>query len=417
MTQEDQIQNCDNSYGGDDIGGNCSRPCKKPKQKKIPKRGLGVAQLEKIRVKEQQNKDEAPASPAILSSLSSASSSKSPYLTRSIPNFRHYNQPSSSAISFPAGSPLSLQKVDAKASSTVIIPGHGTVSKCWSSHENDFEKESFGVEPGLVFLPHESNSNSIRPLPKWLQRTQPHEQPSSSMVNASSGTSSIPSLRCSMEPPSNQNCTGHWMPLQPEEKMNGMKRPHSFSLDVPPAPFSFRLPTFAAPMKMNETPSRSGSGFNYAANATNFREAPSSSTSNLEPNSKRRNTENENFNGDFLTLAPPTSTSLCPPSNSKSPSTSIKSLSCQGIIEDQITQLPGFSGLNQMQQPLYNFFPPVAKAKTTARIQNGNEVGENVDLNLKDESRWAMIKTNFCTWLGEIRGTKIAKQNTNLRKG
>lgn len=40
--------------GGDNGGGSVGRVSKKVKQKKVPQRGLGVAQLEKIRLEEQQ---------------------------------------------------------------------------------------------------------------------------------------------------------------------------------------------------------------------------------------------------------------------------------------------------------------------------------------------------------------------------
>lgn len=56
-------------------------------------------------------------------------------------------------------------------------------------------------------------------------------------------------------------------------------------------------------------------------------------------------------------------------------------------MEDQVPPLQGFNRFNQQKQPLYCFFPPAADeaqiGQTTARIQNGNEVGESVDLNLK----------------------------------
>lgn len=55
------------------------------------------------------------------------------------------------------------------------------------------------------------------------------------------------------------------------------------------------------------------------------REAPSSSTSNSQPNPKRSNKENQNFNKNFLTLALPSPTSSCPPSNFKSPSSFLAS--------------------------------------------------------------------------------------------
>ncbi|KAG9149991.1 hypothetical protein Leryth_010062, partial [Lithospermum erythrorhizon] len=46
-------------WEGGDGGSGSKRPCKKLKQKKIPQRGLGVAQLEKLRLAEQQKREAA----------------------------------------------------------------------------------------------------------------------------------------------------------------------------------------------------------------------------------------------------------------------------------------------------------------------------------------------------------------------
>lgn len=181
--------------------------------------------------------------------------------------------------------------------------------------------------------------------------------------------------------------------------MIGMKRPYPFSMDFPPVPASnYKVPIFAE-MRTNATTScGNGSGIDYDAGNSTFRQVPSCSASNSEPNSKKSNKESENFNGDFLTLAPLSPTS-CTPSKLKSSSTSLafhnqqqhpefESPSCQGIAEDQIHHPPpGYSRFNQQPQLMYSFFPPAANeaqiGETTPNIQNCDEVGKSVDLNLK----------------------------------
>ena len=104
MAQEDQTQNTSSgSGGGGGSGGigSVGRSSKKPKQKKVPQRGLGVAQLEKIRLEEQQKRDAA----AMLSSPCSVPSTKSSYLPLPIQNLHHSNQPPSPPIPLPSGSP------------------------------------------------------------------------------------------------------------------------------------------------------------------------------------------------------------------------------------------------------------------------------------------------------------------------
>lgn len=143
------------------------------------------------------------------------------------------------------------------------------------------------------------------------------------------------------------------------------------------------------------------------------REVTYTSASNpRKQNSKRRSQENENFNGDFLTLAPPSPTSYQPP-KSKPSSTLLafqnENQVCpefeflppilvyswlilafhlvKGNVEEQIPASPVYRLFNQQKQPVYGFFHQEPKEEqighTAARIQNGHEVGENVDLNLK----------------------------------
>ncbi|XP_027342643.1 uncharacterized protein LOC113855272 [Abrus precatorius] len=401
MVQEDQ-RNCNG--GGIGVVG---RSSKKPKQKRVPQRGLGVAQLEKIRLEEQQKRDAV----AISASTNSLSPTKTPYLPLAITNFHHSNEPSSTTPS-----PLSLQQQqqqqDAEAPSTVplgnsggfeagwpstSVPGHGNVPKWWSSFGFDFDKGNFGVDPGLPIppsLPFESNPNWS--LPNWVQRTPQQHQSSSSVVKVGTSSTTVP--RFLIEPPSNQNHSGSGVPVIPVDKTVGTKRHYPFSLDFPPAPaVNYNFSFFSETRKNSKTSCGNGSGFNFDASNSTSREVPFFSASKSEPNSKKRKIENENFSGDFLTLAPPLSPASCSPSKLKSPSTSqalhnqeypqFEFQSCQGNVEDQIPTPPVYRQINQQNQPFYSFFLPEAKEEqieqTPASIQNYHEVGESIDLNLK----------------------------------
>ncbi|KAK7401786.1 hypothetical protein VNO78_13555 [Psophocarpus tetragonolobus] len=398
MPQDDQ-RNCD-GRGIGDLG----RSSKKSKQKKVPQRGLGVAQLEKIRLEEQQKRDAA----AILPSPSALSSTKPSYMPLPIKNFPDSNQSPSTTL-LPCESPsefrspLSLQQqqqlhMDAKVTRTVpvangggyeagwhVVPGHGNVPKWWSQF--DSEKNNFGVDPGLPILPSlPFESNPIWPLPNLVQRTTQYQHQSSSVVNVSSGTSSTSMPHFTIEPPSNQNNNGSSVPVRSMEKFVGMKRPHPLSLDIPHAPaFNYKFPPFAEIQTNAKTSCSIGRQFNFDAGNSSSREVSSCSASKPEPNSKKRSEENENFNGDFLTLAPPSPTSY-PPSRPKSSST-YPAFHNQDNVEDQIPTPPVYRLFNQQKQPFYGFFLPESKeeqiGQTAARIQNGHEVGESVDLNLK----------------------------------
>lgn len=206
MAQEDQ--KCSNSSsgtcGGGGGGGNFVRSSKKQKPKKVPQRGLGVAQLERIRVEEEQKKDAA-----IASSSTTISPTKSSSLSLTTPNFHPSNQSSSpSAIPFLADisspnlvfrrSSSSLQNIETLNPntvpftnpvewSTVSLQGHENVHKLWNSCEYNLEKESSWMDPGSVFrsnlnhLSHESIP--MLPLPSLVQRAQQFQHHPSSMVS------------------------------------------------------------------------------------------------------------------------------------------------------------------------------------------------------------------------------------------
>lgn len=160
-----------------------------------------------------------------------------------------------------------------------------------------------------------------------------------------------------------------------------------------------------------------------------FREGSSSSSALPELNPKKATKENEDLNGDFLTLAPPTMVVPRPGSNSKHPLMFLNPhsqelpdfeslpfqvrinninpitqfpdsgfhssriwyhlnnlivLCFQGSVAGPIHQ-PGPSGSTQ-HQAFYTFYPS-AKARigpvTTGVSGSSSSVGENLDLNLK----------------------------------
>lgn len=179
MAPEDQTQRCSNnsntSSGNNNIIG---RSSKKQRPKKVPQRGLGVAQLEKIRLEEQQKKD--PGASLILPP---------------IPSFHPPNHPSSSSsssssiadVSPPPASFFRPQNIDGNTSAAVPLTSSVNGHKFWGSCEFNIEKGCPGLDPGWIFrtnlsLPYESEP--VWPLPSLMQRGQPfhQHQPPPSMV-------------------------------------------------------------------------------------------------------------------------------------------------------------------------------------------------------------------------------------------
>ncbi|KAK8648386.1 hypothetical protein V6N13_129139 [Hibiscus sabdariffa] len=255
MVHEDQATpRCSNSSKTSSGNSKIGKSCKKQRRKKVPQRGLGVAQLEKIRLEEQQKKD----SVCLIAADVSASCSV--------------------ACNGNTSGTVPLTSVD----------GH----KFWGSCE------CFGLDPGWGFstklgLPCEIEP--VWPLPSLMPRGQ---QPYSSMVNLSSRTSTSTSvMNFQMEPPSNQSFYKNFKPFLPEEeKVIGMKRPYPFSLGNAQGP-SFHTKCYG---QFEATSSTSkATTFDSESGSSNFREGPSCSTTN-----------GVSARG-FLTLAPPTTTSKC----------------------------------------------------------------------------------------------------------
>ncbi|CAH9100023.1 unnamed protein product [Cuscuta europaea] len=400
MVQEEPAQKCSNSSSGDGGGGVCSgRSLKKLKQKKVPQRGLGVAQLEKIRL-EEQHRRENNAFQAASNSVFSPS-----ILLPNISSMSHLSPPSS--IHSPPDLPSCLPKFDheggERGRSGLMIPGHSHWPKLWDGEYNLEGEESRRLDhPGIPFwptinMPIEQHS-SVLPLPTALQRSQQYQQPaSSSMVNILSGiSSSTSSLRnFQTEPPSNQIYRDNdYMPLWPEEvKMVGVKRPYPFSPEYPPVPsFNCKFPPGYASSTLranNETTSCGNSSVANVLEPHNLPIREGISSSQFESNSRSLNRENGGLDGDFLSLAPPADAASSSQIDHRYHHSSRNQLPLNPEASNQRggEEKMKRPGMIRCGQPhIFSFFPPTkvqSDLEESSKRSDKSESNGVVDLDLK----------------------------------
>lgn len=397
MAQEDQTHK---SLGSG--GSSSSSSSKKLKEKKVPQRGLGVAQLEKIRLEEQQK--------TVATSMLSPSPPPPSLL---LPNYDNLaNRSPSSSVPFPSQSAHHIvvkrpsydpyQLANLAHHNAYEIPGNSKVPKVWNSCEYflDQGENSPKLNPGLALNmnpPYEPNP--IRPLSGLVQRTQNYEHVSPSMVNVPTPALLPPASNSQMEPPSNQSYYGNNALIWPEgEQMAGKKRSHAF-LHPPPGPsFNLKFPTFSAQPRADGAAScGNGSAFNPAQSTPKLREGPCSYPASVhERNSESSIEENSAGSANFLTLSlPATATAASLSSKFNVPFSCLafpnyeipgfKTNPSQGIEDEPIFQ-PGL-GRPSERPPFHSFLPPAKKqnceAISMAVNNSSGGTGENVDLNLK----------------------------------
>ncbi|VFQ78913.1 unnamed protein product [Cuscuta campestris] len=268
------------------------------KPKKIPQRGLGVAQLEKIRLEEQQRKE--------ASSLLSFRPQPLPQITTLPPS-----PPQPPVIidlkGMPRGAEAWVPKPYSDGSKALAVQGknHNWSKLC--DNGGDHHQHGKRVPQNLNMVNELNTRNSSQQC--VLQRSQHCQHlSSSSMVKVSAGISSSAAsseLNFQTEPPSNQNyCVKNYTPRWPDEevKMAGIKRQCPFSSEYPISLASF---TCKYPPSPGYTPPISKT---YESSDILTR-GPSNSDSLSAPITRRLCRENEGFDGDFLTLAPPMASS------------------------------------------------------------------------------------------------------------
>ncbi|PIM99934.1 hypothetical protein CDL12_27563 [Handroanthus impetiginosus] len=425
MAQEEQIFGCrysggggggdgggENAFGGGGSGcsggGGGSSRSKKIKQKKVPQSGLGVAQLEKIRLEEQQRKEIEAAN--ILAN--SAISDSSQFLAVLNPKFGGNLGPFQNSVHLqpPTNNPSSnglyrnaplAPNLEIRHENPMSKGGGGEMRskeisngnwpRLWNGDHNlGSDKQRLGDHNlgsekqrldhhGFAF---ESHVN----LPYRSHQFQWPSCSSSSMVNSSSYAGISPSsvLSSQMEPPSNQSFHGNYFtPSRLEEdKMVGMKRPYPFYLELPPARSS-NSNFLSKPDEL--AASNNGCAAYIEPRNKCIREGPSNSSSPPKRNPNEVTKDDGKLNGDFLTLAPPSVASSSLNSKLKYPldysSDQGPKFSGQEYAKGQIHQ-PGPSG---SAERCISFFPIKSQIdQTTASESDGNgDKEESIDLDLK----------------------------------
>ncbi|XP_021598872.2 uncharacterized protein LOC110604890 [Manihot esculenta] len=227
---------CGGGYNG---GYGCeSIYSKKPKRQRVPKRGPGVAELEKI-LREQEKKpdlDKAknegfslvssppcsyqPQSPLLPSphSLPKPVASLAPIPNHFTPTTTAFYTNNSDSNPPLGGGRSGVQLVG----SGLILPEHALLPTMWSSCEPNAEVSGdSGSASGLSFSTHLSNRSNNHLFPSTFMQRSQHSPPLMKDLFphpvVSSSTISSPAGPChGREPPSNQTCH-HYTSLWPEE--------------------------------------------------------------------------------------------------------------------------------------------------------------------------------------------------------
>lgn len=387
MAQEEQILSSSHSggggAGGDSGGGGVSSDrSRNVKHKKIPQRGLGVAQLEKIRLEEQRKREAVVAANALANNAIGSVNDAAPSLAVPSPCFgplpANFESPNTLFRS-PPSIPIQISNhlnggVEDASLQAISGSGNGIWSRLWNG--GDYSLGAAFPQGNLQF---ESNAVAA-PMP---QRSFRFHQPATPVVNPSAVLTSY------MEPPSNQNIHGsNCASLWPEEyKMVGMKRSYPFSLERPPARSffgHFDPSSIASKSRSDELPSCSN-GYTTQTEARNIymsfsRDGRPNSSLLPEQNPREVLRDGWRLNGDFLTLAPPAA--ALPASNSKH-KYPLDFSSSEGPEENTRNQVH-HSGPSRSREEPFSFFPVRSDIDETALVNNGSgEKGETIDLNLK----------------------------------
>ncbi|GAB2257989.1 hypothetical protein Droror1_Dr00014149 [Drosera rotundifolia] len=341
------------SSGGD---GDWNRSSKKTNEKKAARRGLGVAQLEKLRMKDLQKKNEEKDMLPLPTQLPD------------VDNFPKLD------VCWP---PLSFP-------SNICLPK--LRYPCEVNHEWESPKlDQFGLTYSMPL-----ECDGVISLPDSMQRMQYQYQHSSSpSVNVSLLNA------FNMEPPSNQSYYSDFRSsLREEEKIIGLKRPYPFPFEPLPAPaFLGKFPSMSYPNSRSDD-SAWCRNYNNLDNAVPvFRESASCPRGVVEPNTKRPCRENVISCGELLAVSLP---SIIP----ALPTPRFKHATVQGVSHSRDLSNSGLSHNlgsaenrsvdlrlgGSKQRPFFKFLhePKNQVVRTTRNILKADsEIGEGLDLNLK----------------------------------
>ncbi|XP_050225168.1 uncharacterized protein LOC126674719 [Mercurialis annua] len=277
------------SGGGGDHGGGGgvdSLYSRKPyKRQRVPKRGPGVAELEKI-LREQETKN------ITVDKANNSYQSQSGVLA-----------PSNCVPLAPKPSHSTLVGVKLDGSN-VVLPERTLLPTMWNSESNYVSGGGSRSVPGFAF----STPNQFHD-PSLMQRfpSSKFHYPQPVVSSSSTPLFSVPCH--GIEPPSNQRIYHHSTSLWPEEdKMVGTKRSRPFSMEIHPVPaLHYPVPTFPSQFNGSDHSSFPCSNHSITDLQPNQHFISREIRPNLEPNIRNYNTDNGSVSeGKFLLFGCPT---------------------------------------------------------------------------------------------------------------
>ncbi|KAH9748945.1 hypothetical protein KPL70_005202 [Citrus sinensis] len=362
------------SGGGDD---NATHILKKPKRQRVPKRGPGVAELEKI-LREQENKVIHPdKGNSIVQFVSDHHNNNNRFSPPPPPQktVLHGNKSTSS------GRGSNGVRI---AGSGIILPEEALLPTVWNSCESSIYEEASKIPAGYPI----STSSFVHGSDQMhmLQEKHSHyHQYSSPTINLfpQSGSSSSENQSAGfyvhVEPPSNQRSSSHHnhycssLILPEEEKMAGTKRPRTFSTGSAPAPIFHCQASSPFTTAMHTlTPS--------------FPNHTTSSVLNLQQD-ETLSRDYGAMNGNFLLFgSPATPSSFMMTQNSQQDLSKYHSLPFQSCVTKESGMDGSDSDSHQKKKPFYSFLIPeeqLREEETTLSLNNEKPRRETIDLNLK----------------------------------
>ncbi|KAL8505756.1 hypothetical protein ACS0TY_016829 [Phlomoides rotata] len=405
MAQEQHNLGCSYSGGGGgrsaggSSGVSCSRS-KKMKQKKVPQRGLGVAQLEKIRIEEQHKKESLQAANILAKNAVGSSADSNSFLA--VQKFRQGVSPFPPPLPSDLNSPyrvaqplppnleiiqenyVQVSKQSSDSGGELDDQGQGNLPRLWGGDINLARDKLLRLDHhGYPFDPqsYQETPSPVLPFTLVSQRSHQFHPPPPSMLKVNNSSSGIlpPSVvNSQMEPPSNQSFRGNnYATLWTEEdEVVGMKRSYPFSLDSPSTPSSHRSfrPIYSASSSKLDDLALPNNGYTDRMESRNKGIRLGPSNSSPLPETIPNEVNDGKINADFLTLAPP---------SIASPPLTTKHIGYSGYQGHEYECRP--SQECTKADKTFSFFPTKMQSNgsTANESTRNDENGEKLDLNLK----------------------------------
>ncbi|KAJ6935640.1 hypothetical protein NC652_010606 [Populus alba x Populus x berolinensis] len=389
--------------GGNGVDNTCS---KKAKKQKIPKRGPGVAELEKI-LRDQEKNDASFDETkniegfSVVSQLSSSYQRQSPVLSshkshpKNLPFAPdpHLFSPQSTTFFGNCSKNTSLQvcRGTGNGGSDIVLHEHGFLPTMWNSCQPRADIGGPRLASGNPFSMRSTNGpGQLFPSSSMAQGSPYSPTPMinffpESVASSSSTTPPPVVMYQGIEPPSNQTSHHHnnsvcW---PDEDKMVGSKRSFPFSMEAPPIPHHYRIPAFSLQF------SRQDLSLTRASHGITFNPEQIEAVSRDENTGSKRNTDYGVAEGNLLLFGSPAIPSPSTQISQQEQSKSKHPLPFRESTEDSQHSWPSQGSESICNTPSFSFLPPVeqkSKVETNFSLNNEDRIekrGDGIDLDLR----------------------------------